>query len=259
MKLCFLGTGTAGAKIKPEGTLSPGQRRCCAMLIDRDILVDVSMQSYDYARSLGIDTAAVTDIFLSHTHRDHLSAEALMSFVRGSDHRLRLWCHRGALPSLRLTEEERTLIDIHPVEVGDTWETAGMTVTALAANHIAGVEGEQPLHFIFEREGKRLFYGCDGGWFLARTWSHLMDHGGLDAMILEATVGEKPGNFRIGTHNTVPMLRLLLAAIHENGVLAEGGTLIADHIGSRLNDPEMTALLEALGMIEAYDGLTLTV
>ena len=35
----------------------------------------------------------------------------------------------------------------------------------------------------------------------------------FDAMILEATVGECPGNFRIGIHNTFPMLRLLMAAL----------------------------------------------
>ncbi len=259
MKLCFLGTGTAGSKLMPEGTVPEGKRRCSSMFIDGDVVVDVAIQSFDFATKLGLDTSAVTDIFLSHTHRDHLSAEALMAYAAAAKTKINFWCHSGAVPSLRLTEEEKEQLNIHTVEPGESWETAGMRVTALAANHRAGVEEEQPLHFIFERDGKRLFYGCDGAWFLSKTWGYLMEHGGLDAMILEATVGEKPGNFRIGSHNTVPMLRLLLAAIHENGILKEGGTLIADHIGGPIHSADMVPLLDELGMIEAYDGLTVEI
>ena len=51
---------------------------------------------------------------------------------------------------------------------------------------------ETALHYIFSREGKSFFYGCDGAWFLAQTWSVLQKQK-LDVMILEATVGEYAG------------------------------------------------------------------
>lgn len=258
MKLVFLGTGTAGAKLKPEGTLPEGQRRCCAMRIDEDILVDVSIQSFDYAAKLGMDNSAVTDIFLSHTHRDHWNKEALMAYAAAAKTKINFWCHKESLARLALSEEEAALVDIHPVEVGDEWETAGMKVKALRANHLTP-GGGQPLHYIFERDGKKLFYGCDGAWFCADTWEYLRANGNLDAMILEATVGDDAGNFRIGTHNTVPMLRLLLTAIKENHVLLEGGTLIADHIGGPIHSEKMVPLLDELGMIEAYDGLRIEI
>ena len=181
-----------------------------------------------------------------------------MAYAAAARTKLRFWCHRDSVARVGLTEEDLKLVELHPIEVGDRWETAGMTVTALRANHLTP-GGGQPLHYIFERDGKKLFYGCDGAWFCTDTWEYMRVNGNLDAMILEATVGDDPGNFRIGTHNTVPMLRLLLTAIHENGVLKEGGTLIADHIGSAIHSDKMVPLLNELGMIEAYDGCSIEI
>lgn len=134
-----------------------------------------------------------------------------------------------------------------------------MTVTALPANHVAGPD-EQPVHYIFEKDEQVLFYGCDGGWFRCDTWQYLYRKRIVfTAMILEATVGELPGNFRIGEHNTIPMLRLLLTAMRENGVLPRDATLIADHIGVPPYDVLKKGdygLLTELGMIVAKDGLT---
>lgn len=258
MKLCFLGTGTAGSKLMPEGTVPQGKRRCCSMWIDGDVVVDLSMQSFDYATKLGMDTSAITDIFLSHTHRDHYCKETLLAYAAAAKQKVRFWYHADSAARIGLNEEEAAMLELHPVEVGDSIETAGMRVVALRANHLTP-GGGQPLHFIFERNGQRLFYGCDGGWFCADTWEYMRKNGNLDIMILEATVGDEPGNFRIGTHNTVPMLRLLLAAIAENAILREGGTLIADHIGGTIHSEKMLPLLEELGMIEAYDGLTIEI
>lgn len=257
MKLLFLGTGTAGAKLLPEGTLAENQRRCSSLMIDDDVVVDLGLQSFDFATKLGADTSGITDIFISHTHRDHYMKEALLAYLNAVPRKLRIHCHRGAVVSLKLTEEEAARVEIHPLEAMETFEAAGMTVTALPANHLAGGPEEQPLHYIFHRNGQTLFYGCDGGWFRAETWEYMRREAiTYDAMILEATVGEDPGNFRIGTHNTVPMLRLLLAALEDNNMMREDTTMIASHIGGKMNKPETAEMFAGLGMIEAFDGLT---
>ena len=80
----------------------------------------------------------------------------------------------------------------------------------------------------------------------------------FDAMILEATVGECPGNFRIGTHNTFPMLRLLIAALSENGMLKENTILIGSHISGIGFDGNDDKVREELGMILAHDGFSIT-
>ena len=138
------------------------------------------------------------------------------------------------------------------------FEAAGMRVTALPANHVAA-PNEQPVHYIFEKDGQVLFYGCDGGWLRCETWQYIYrNHIVFTAMILDATVGDLPGNFRIGEHNTIPMLRLLLAAMRENGALSPKATLSANHIGIPPYDRENEGdfgLLGELGMIVANDGM----
>jgi len=51
------------------------------------------------------------------------------------------------------------------------------------------------------------------------------------------------------------MLRLLLAALRDNHMIREDTTMIASHIGGKMNKPETADMLAGLGMIEAYDGL----
>ena len=259
MKLLFLGTGAAGAIKTPNAEIKPGQRRCSSMLLNDTVLVDVALQSFDYATELGKDTSAVTDIFLSHTHGDHFCKATLMQYAEAAKEKINFWCHETAVPYLHLTEEETEKINLCTVKNMQKFEAAGMTVTALPANHVAGPD-EQPVHYIFEKNEQVLFYGCDGGWFRCDTWQYLYRKRIVfTAMILEATVGELPGNFRIGEHNTIPMLRLLLTAMRENGVLPRDATLIADHIGVPPYDALKKGdygLLTELGMIVAKDGLT---
>lgn len=261
MKLLFLGTGAAGSAKRSETEIVPGMRRCASMMIDQNVLVDVANQSFDYAVKLGADPSAVTDIFLSHSHIDHVSHVALMQYASAAKSKIRFWCHRHALENLNFTDDEKQMIDIRPVEICDTWETAGMTVTALPANHLVGelTTAEKPLHYIFEKNGKKLYYGCDGGWYTAIEWEYFLRNKVIfDAVILDATVGEDAGNFRIATHNNLAMLELLTLALRQNGMLTENATLIANHLGDSLystrDHEKQSAIFAKLGMVMTDDG-----
>lgn len=264
MKLLFLGTGAAGLGRVPESEVAEGGRRCTSVLIDDTVLVDVSLQSFDYLVKLGKDPSAITDILLSHAHFDHFNREALMQFVSAAKSKLRFWCHKGAVGHLGLTDEDMRAIDLRTVDICDAWETADLRVTALPANHLVGdlKSAEVPLHYIFEKGGKRVFYGCDGGWYTAVEWEYLLQNAiKLDAVIMDATVGEDAGNFRIGTHNNIAMIKLLTLALRQNGLLSDNAFLIATHF-SRSCYPANCShkeIFEPLGMIAAEDGVEMII
>ena len=259
MKLLFLGSGASGLARIPEAELKEGDRRAPSMLIDDNVLVDVSLRSFDYMVKIGKDPSKITDIFLSHAHFDHFNRDTLMKFVSAAKSKIRFWYHRGAQENMRLSDEDISLIELHPLNVCDSVETGGICAVALPANHLVGglTSAETPLHYIFEKEGKRVFYGCDGGWYTTVEWEYLLRNKvTLDAVVMDATVGADAGNFRIGTHNTLAMVKLLVLALKQNGIIEERTPVIATHF-SRSCYPKNCShddVFAPLGVLAAADG-----
>ena len=259
MELLFLGTGAAQNHVTPEENIKAGARRGSTLLIDGHILIDVSFQSFDFSEKLGLDTSAVTDIFVTHTHDDHYAPSSLLKYAATAKQKINLWCHRNAVKHLLLSEEEAQKVEIHPLEVNQTIETNGANVTAYAANHHVP-DDEQALHYVVEKDGKKLFYGCDGGWFRVETWSALRTQK-FDGIVLECTVGDHPSDFRIGGHNTMPMVRILADAFREQSV-TENGVIMACHLGNQLHDylphEETAKKMAEFNVVAAYDGMKIT-
>lgn len=261
MKLLFLGTGAADwLKISDEEYAHEG-RRTCAAILDGHILLDVAPKSFEQALRFGADPAAITDLILSHTHSDHFSRADLLAFADHSTTGLHVWGNEKATKAFCLNSEELLAhrIAIHPLTTLEPTDIGnGIRITGLPANHVIGETGETALQYIIESADSRLFYGCDGGWLMAEAWG-TMRHFTFDAMILDATVGNLPGNYRIGTHNTIPMLSLLMEAFRENNVITPETKMIADHLARTLHPgrAETEAIFAKLGMIAAHDGQTL--
>ena len=258
MKILFLGTGAAGNKKRHECEIPEGTRRCSSLFLDENVVVDMAIQSFDYATKLGVDTSVVTDVFISHFHRDHYNKEALLSYVNAAKGKINVWCNRVSVSALDLTDEELERVNVCPIDPMQEFDTAGLHVLALPANHAGG----KALHFIFEKDGKRLFYGLDGGWVSASEWRHIFTNEIVfDAVILDSTfMSQDPVNYRgMGEHNNVLTLPILVEGFRQVGAATEQTKIIADHIGYKAHDEVVLSFLTGLGMIPAADGQTIEI
>ncbi len=258
MKILFLGTGAAGSKKRYEHEMDGNKRRCASLIIDENVVVDMAKQSFDYATKLGVDTTAITDVFISHPHVDHYNKEALLGYVSAAKAKLNVWCHKNTAGRLSLSEEELEKVNVCPLEEMQEFDAAGMHVVALPANHASG----QALHFVFEKDGKRLYYGLDGAWFTPREWRYLHGSGlSFDGMIIDSTNTShdpiKYGNY--GEHNSYLLLPVVVKTLKESGVAGEHTKLIADHIGGDMQNEWARGFLTDLGMIPAYDGFEIEI
>lgn len=78
-------------------------------------------------------------------------------------------------------------------------------------------------------------------------------------MVLDATCGDYAGDYRMGEHNSIPMIRLMLPSLKTWGVINEQTKVYLSHLAPKLHLPheETVALVAKDGLLVAYDGLEL--
>lgn len=256
--IVFLGTGAADwpeiIPIEENYRSNRKWRRLSSILINNHILVDCGPTTLNSMLTFGMDPQKVTDILITHTHEDHLSQDTLGTLInlKQNNLSLRLWAHTNAMGRI----PERNGLTLHPLEVGKTFNIDDIIVKPLAANHVVDETSEKPLHFLFKHEDKQWLYAADGAWFLKSTWLELCKEK-LDAIILDATIGEIVGDRRIFDHNSLPMIRIMLDTFKKQGVLNQNSYILLTHMARTLHPSheEIELNLCKEGIIPAYDGL----
>ena len=252
-KLIFL--GTAAANFLPElktiykDCFDKTARRASCMLIGENYLVDCGMYVMESIRIAGVDMAKITDIFVTHLHADHFIADHVAQIAAGKEKPLRLWVRRDAVVP-EIDNVEVVYLPRHTeVEIAED-----MSVVSMDANHDPK---SFPQHFIFTIHGKKLLYALDGGWFLTETYNY-MRKVKMDMAVLDATCGERIGEWRIGEHNSLPMIRVMVPSLKTWGVLDEETRIYLSHIAPKLHAPheEIVENVAKDGLLVAYDGLT---
>ena len=184
-KIKFLGTCACdfSSKLNAEfkNSFDLDARRSSSMLINNTYLVDAGDHILDSLRIANKNAEDITDLFITHTHSDHFNCENIASIASEKSEPLHLYIREDAqiddvanVDIIRMTPYKKYC-------VGN-----GLTVTALCANHDPETA---PSHFLFERDGKSIFYGCDGAWLLCRTYNFLKGME-LSLAVLDCTVGD---------------------------------------------------------------------
>jgi len=174
MKITFLGTGAADWNFQKHKDLDVF-RRNSSLLIDDCLLIDPGADVPNALQSFDKSIDKIKYIINTHDHSDHYNEKTV--------------CY--------LTEAI-----FYPMSAGDIRVIGKYTVTALRANH---ANLQDAVHFIISDGEKSLFYGLDGAWLMYDEVSAIKKNG-VDLAILDATIGDVPGDYRIFEHNNLNMV-----------------------------------------------------
>lgn len=162
--LLFLGTAAADYSARLTGECKDrfdrDARRSSSALLNDRYLIDLGDHTPDSLRIARVDRSAVTDLFLTHLHRDYYAPEHIALFARERGEKLRIWVREDAAKKVPTIEN----VEWHFMRLGERYTVDGaLSVTGLAANHDQDACLQ---HFLFETEGKRFLYALDGAWFV---------------------------------------------------------------------------------------------
>lgn len=249
----FLGTSAADFALLRatdcKDRFDKNARRASCMMIGENYLIDCGMHVPDSLRIARKDPAKITDIFVTHFHADHFIREHAEAIAENKSSPVRLWCRRDAVVP------EMKNIDVIHMEDGVYYHVSpGMNVKAVYANHD---EASFPQHFVFDIDGAKLMYATDGAWITARAFQYLKKVN-LDVLIIDATCGDYPDDYRQAEHNSIPMIRLMLPFMRTAGIIHDKTRVYLTHMAPSLHKPhdETQKLAEKDGMTAAYDGMT---
>ena len=239
MKLHFLGTGAADW----NGPDARGEyRRLTSTLIDGCLLIDVNPEVLEFIA----DKNAVTAVAFTHSHSDHFDIEALCALAPCTVYAHESWAH----------EIEGDGLTIVPLKSGEEMTAVtGHKLTAMPANHSTEKAYEQPLHYLIERGDTCILYATDGAWLLNQA-HHIIGKRLLHAAVFDATIGDGfDGDYRIFEHNSIDMVRMMIATLKKQNRLAEGAPVFLTHMARTLHgtQSEIEARLEK-PLVAAYDG-----
>ena len=134
------------------------------------------------------------------------------------------------------------------LQSGDAVTLGKYTVRAYTANHSTS---EKTVHFIITDGEKTLFYGLDGAWLLYDEVQAIKKYK-PDFAVLDATIGDVDGDYRIFEHNNLQMIlemkKTLSAYIGQFCISHMARTLHTDH-------KTLSEKMQAHRIIAAYDGL----
>ncbi len=256
----FLGTGAAdwpceGYPEVARELLSGSFRGYSSILVNGKVLVDCGPTVPAALSVFGSGLSGLSDILITHTHRDHFSLEALeeIAETRKSPEKMNLWLEQGAM------EKAASLAGMFNIQALVLGKAAGInhcSILSLPANHRVSHSRETPLHFLFSHLGKHFLYALDGSWLSTAAWKAIQNLQ-LDAIIWDGTIGDLPGDYRMFAHNNIPMIRMMNQTLRENGVYSPSTRIILSHLARNLHPShhELQARLADEGMEAAHDGM----
>lgn len=249
-ELLFLGTGAADrmALEQDKDFENKDHRRCSCAIIDRKIMIDCGAHALNSLTVANIDLSSITDIVVTHLHADHFNIEAINTIYECNPN-LNVWVSENAVVNSSCKAK------INNMKYFEEYDISGFKFTGVSANHQAF-----PQHLCIEKDGKKLFYSLDGAWMLNDT-ANFLKNKVFDAVVLDATVGDYVGDYRLGEHNSIPMIRLMIPSMKTLNIVDDNTSIYLSHIACCLHKSyeETCEITKNDNFIIAYDGFAINI
>lgn len=231
----FLGTGAADWDWSRYGRR--GVRGSCATLVDGRVMIDCGATGFRSLVRFGGDPRALRELWFTHSHGDHCHPGEVAALLAARGRRAAPLVLRGTAPLLErlaaaLGAEPGGRFEPRPFAPLAPFRTRGWRVTPLPANHLGAIPGETCVHYLVRGPRKSFLYALDGAWMTAAARA-AVGSAPLDLVVWDATV-EKPGDWRMFSHNDLSMVRTLSARLAADGVVRPDTVLVLDHLARTL-------------------------
>ncbi len=167
-------------------------------LVNDDLLIDFSPDTYYHVLNYGLDLRPVKACLITHGHDDHLYPYDLQYRIHGyayfKDEKnkkpLRVLATKNSSQEIqRIFDEDnhsdKNAIKLEIIEKFKPYSIEGYTVTALSADHAKKLD---PVIYIIEKDGKSILWAHDTGYFLPETWDYIENSGIIfDLVSLDCT------------------------------------------------------------------------
>ncbi|MEK3890067.1 MBL fold metallo-hydrolase [Bacillus sp. FSL K6-3431] len=269
MKVHVLGTAAAEGFPNPFCTCNVCEkarklggrniRSRTSVIIDDVLKVDYPPDSFFHAIRDQIDMTLIKDLLMTHTHYDHFNPGDLYNriegFAHGIDYPLHIYGNDLAIQGFRQvlpSSQEGKRFAYHRVLPFKEIKTQTATVTPLLADHD---KLETCLLYYIEKDGKKILYGNDTGWFPEETWEWLRGKK-IDLAILDCT-GAFNGTKHSRNHMCIETVVEVQRIFKQEKIIENSGQIIATHFShnSGFLHEEFEKAFNPYGIQVAYDGM----
>jgi len=253
----FLGTCAADGMPDPfcdcpicqDARRDPSHARLRSMFqLDRRNLIDHGPDFNAACMKFGVDMTQLRNVFITHTHEDHccFSNIGLLSMsVTRKETPVDIYLSEGGFRMLMKLREvlgdtfgyfdavralDKGLARLHPVRAFKPFEVDGYQVMAVETTHRVSEE-ETAVNYLFEKDGKKLLYACDTGYYPPQTLEALRG-AQIDTLVMESTWGSRTDMSTASHLNCVAFVEQLRHFLRE-GIIRPDTAVYATHINHK--------------------------
>ena len=232
-------------------------------LINDDLLIDFNPDTVVHYQTYAFDWEKINDCLITHSHSDHLYVDDVaiaMDCYTHQHKKLNFYSGKAGYDMLKSVIGNpgmKNAASVTLVNPGNKFKINGgkYIVTAYEANH---AKDTSPLFYAIEdREGKRLLYAHDTGWFSNKTWDLLEKTGRFDFVSLDCTGCNVGGASWTDHHMGLKTDLKVIEKMKKSGIADDKTIFVVNHFshnGGQTYD-ELVPDAEKQGIIVSYDGL----